>query len=81
MSIRFLFVFLFTPNIWLRDLAHVRRYDGAQGTDAYALQYSAHGQHPNRLGDGETHPAQYDEYLVQNHAVTGANYARNGAGG
>lgn len=65
----------------LRDLADVRRYDGAQSAYAEALQRRAHDQHPRRVQHGEKHPAQHDKRLEQYHTVTIADRAGQLAGG
>lgn len=64
----------------LGDLADVRRYDGAQGARAHALQHSAQRQHPRGRGENEHGPTGEQESLAQHHAGPTAEQSGHVAG-
>lgn len=72
---------VFTSQVRLRDLSHVRRYDGAQRSDAHALQGSPGVQHPHGIRHCEQYPADDYEHRVCYHGVTAAQHVHHLAGG
>lgn len=70
-----------TSHLRLGDLAHVRRYGGAQGPGADALQHPAGGQHPRARGPDQHDPAGQQEALEHHHGRPAAEQPGHVAGG